>query len=235
MTNSRTLKAISLGAAVSAAMASGVASAELTGNAAVSNNYIWRGVTQTQNAAAASGGLDYTMGGFYLGTWLGNVDFTDIGGQKGYEMDFYAGFGGEAGSLGYDLGVITYQYPMEPQINFTEVYASGTLSVVTVGIAYTVDAASANDGAVFDKGDMYVNGSLDFETKAGDISLYAGSYMFDNDGQPGVGDVDYIHYGASLAKGDFTFAVDKNDIDDPTGTADNVRVSVTWGTEFELL
>jgi hypothetical protein len=78
-----------------------------------------------------------------------------------------------------------------------------------------------------------VNGSLDFGTKAGDISLYAGSYMYDNDGEPGVGDVDYIHYGASLGKGDFTFAVDKNDIDG--GSADNVRFTVVWGKEFELL
>ena len=246
MTNSKTLKAVALGAAVAAALSSGVASAELTGNAAISNNYIWRGVTQTQNAAAASGGLDYGMGGFYVGTWLGNVDFTPLG-QKGYEMDLYAGFGGEAGGFGYDLGVITYQYPMEPQINFSEVYASGTFSVVTIGIAYTVDTASGNEEgkSAFDKGDMYVNGSLDFETKAGDISLYAGSYMFDNDGNvedTGTGELDYVHYGASLSKGDFTFAVDKNDIDDNNvffgagdATADNVRFSVTWSKEFELM
>ncbi|MGD2055122.1 MAG: TorF family putative porin [Gammaproteobacteria bacterium] len=231
MTNFTTIKAISLGAAVAAAMTSGVASAELTGNAAITNNYIWRGVTQTTDQAAGQGGLDYSIGGFYAGTWLSNVDFSGLG--DGYEMDVYAGFGGEAGGLGYDLGVITYQYPVTPNFNFTEVYASGTLSVVTVGIAYTVDAASGNDGGVFDKGDMYVNGSLDFGTKAGDISLYAGSYMYDNDGEPGVGDVDYIHYGASLGKGDFTFAVDKNDIDG--GSADNVRFTVVWGKEFELL
>ena len=231
MTNSKSIKAISLGAAVAAAMASGVASAELTGNAAITNNYIWRGVTQTADQAAGQGGLDYSFGpGLYVGTWLSNVDFSGLG--DGYEMDVYAGIGGEAGSFGYDLGVISYQYPVTPNFNFTEVYASGTFSVVTVGIAYTVDAASGNEGGVFDKGDMYVNGSLDFETKAGDISLYAGSYMFDNDGGT-AGDVDYIHYGASLCKGDFTFAVDKNDIDG--GSADNVRFTVVWGKEFELL
>jgi uncharacterized protein (TIGR02001 family) len=231
MTNSKSIKAISLGAAVAAVMASGVASAELTGNAAVTNNYIWRGITQTTDQAAGQGGLDYSIGGFYAGTWLSNVDFSGLG--DGYEMDVYAGFGGEAGGFGYDLGVLTYQYPVSPEFNFTEVYASGTFSVVTLGIAYTVDAASGNEGGVFDKGDMYVNGSLDFETKAGDISLYAGSYMFDNDGQPGVGEVDYVHYGASLGKGDFTFAVDKNDLDDPN--LKKVRFTVMWGKEFELL
>lgn len=251
MTNSITFKAITLGAAVTAALASSAVLADLTGNAAVSNNYIWRGVTQTDNAAAASGGLDYSMGGFYVGTWLGNVDFSGAGGRKGYEMDLYAGFGGEVGGFGYDLGAITYQYPMEPQINFTEVYVSGSFSVLTVGLNYTVDTASANEAgkSAFDKGDTYVYGSLDFATAPGDISFYAGAYMFDNDGNvggTGAGELDYVHYGASLSKGDFTFAVDKNDIDgnnaffasgdpDSDATIDNVRFSVTWSKEFELM
>ena len=228
-------KSISLAAAVAAALTSGVAMAELTGNAAITNNYIWRGITQTNDQAAGQGGLDYSFGpGFYVGTWLSNVDFSGSG--DGYEMDVYAGWGGETGGFAYDLGVLTYQYPVTPEFNFTEVYASGTFSVITLGLAYTVDAASGNDGGVFDKGDMYVNGSLDFDTAAGGISLYAGSYMFDNDGGT-AGEVDYIHYGASLSKGDFTFAVDKNDLDPVINgaSADNVRFTVMWSTEFELM
>ena len=228
-------KSISLAAAVAAALTSGVAMAELTGNAAITNNYIWRGITQTNDQAAGQGGLDYSFGpGFYVGTWLSNVDFSGSG--DGYEMDVYAGWGGETGGFAYDLGVLTYQYPVTPEFNFTEVYASGKFSVITLGLAYTVDAASGNDGGVFDKGDMYVNGSLDFDTAAGGISLYAGSYMFDNDGGT-AGEVDYIHYGASLSKGDFTFAVDKNDLDPVINgaSADNVRFTVMWSTEFELM
>jgi hypothetical protein len=57
--------------------------------------------------------------------------------------------------------------------------------------------------------------------------------MFDNSSQSGNPDFDYIHYGASLSKGDFTFALDKNDIEG--GNADNVRVTVMWSTEFELM
>ena len=255
MTNSKTLKAVALGAAVAAALSSGVASADVTGNAAATTNYIWRGVTQTDNAAAVQGGLDWSAGGLYVGTWLSNVDFSGAGGRKGYEMDLYAGYGGDIGGFGYDLGVITYQYPMEPEINFTEVYLSGTFSVVTIGLNYTVDAASFNDAeknpdavGVFEEGDTYVFGSLDFPTKAGDISLYAGSYMFDKDGKDftatggaDVGKIDYVHYGASLSKGDFTFSVDKNDIDTDNSlsggdaAADNVRFWVMWGKEFELM
>lgn len=250
MTNTQTFKAIALGAAVAAALSSGVASAEVTANAAIASNYIWRGVTQTVDQAAAQGGIDWGFGpGFYLGTWVSNVDFSDIGAGvygKGYEMDLYAGWGGETGSFGYDLGAITYQYPVTPEINFTELYVSGTYKVLTLGLNYTVDAASGHNPetnpdslGIIAEGDVYAFGSLDFETKAGDFSLYAGSYMFDNDGKDfsptgaTVGAIDYAHYGASWGKGDFTFSVDKNDIENPV--LDKVRFSVMWSKDFELM
>lgn len=254
MMNTKAIKALSLAAAVAAALSSGVAAAEVTGNAAVTNNYIWRGVTQTSDQAAGQGGIDWSGGpGFYAGTWLSNVDFSGVG--DGYEMDVYAGWGTDIGETGaVDLGILTYQYPVTPNFNFTEVYLSGTFSVITLGVNYTVDAASGNNaeqtvgaGGAFDEGDTYVFGSLDFPTKAGDFSLFAGSYMFDNSNKTfangnSYGDLDYVHYGAAWSKGDFRFAVDKNDIDDANdafgagdGTADNVRFTVMWGKEFELM
>jgi len=232
MTNTNALRAISLGAAVAAALTSGAAAAEVTANAAIASNYIWRGVTQTTDQAAGQGGIDWGhSSGLYAGTWVSNVDFSGLG--DGYEMDVYAGFGGEIGSFGYDLGVVTYQYPVTPNFNFTEAYLSGTFNILTIGVAYTVDAASGNKDGAFDDGDIYAYGSLDFETKGGDISLYAGSYAFDNHNKFGNGELDYTHVGASWGKGDFTFAVDKNDIEDPT--LDKVRFSVMWSKDFELM
>ena len=223
-------KSIVLATAVAAVLTSSVATAELSGNAAIASNYIWRGVTQTTDQAAGQGGIDWgNDSGFYAGTWLSNVNFGNS--DDGYEMDVYAGFSGEAGDIGYDIGVISYQYPVTPNFNFTEVYVSGSVSIVTVGLAYTVDAASGNDGGVFDSGDMYVNGSVDYTLGKSDVSLYAGSYLFDNDGGT-AGDVDYSHVGASIGKDGFTFAVDKNDIDG--GSADNVRFTVSYAMDFEL-
>ena len=223
---------IVLATAVASILSSGVALAELSANAAITSNYIWRGITQTADEAAGQGGIDWGHdSGLYAGAWVSNVAFAADNSGNGYEMDVYAGFGGEAGGLGYDLGVISYQYPITPEFNFTEVYVSGTASIVTVGVAYTVDAASGNKDGVFDEGDMYVNGSLDFTAGKSDVSLYAGSYMFDNDGGT-AGDVDYTHFGASIGKDGFTFAVDKNDIDG--GTADAVRFTASYAVDFEL-
>ena len=232
-------KSIVLATAVAAVLTSGAAAAELSANAGIFSNYIWRGITQSNDSAAGQGGIDYGhSSGLYAGTWVSNTDFsgnTDTGylNDTGYEMDVYAGFGGEAGSLGYDLGVITYQYPVGPEFNFTEVYLSGTMSIVTIGVNYTVDSASGNDGNVFDTGDMYVNGSLDFAAGKSDVSIYAGSYMFENDGEIGAGEVDYVHYGASIGKDGFSFAVDKNDLDQ-FETLSNVRFTVGYVVDFEL-
>ncbi len=223
-------KSIVLATAVASVLTSGIAAADFTGNAAVTSNYIWRGVTQTSDQAAGQGGLDFDIAGFYVGTWVSNVDFSGAG--DGYEMDVYAGWGFESDNFGLDLGVISYQYPVTPEFNFTEVYASGTFTIVTVGVATTVDAASGNDGGQYDTGDLYLNGSLDFSLGKSDISFYAGSYTFDNDGLATLGDADYIHYGASIGANGFTFALDKNDID--VGTADNMRVSVSYAMDFEL-
>lgn len=232
-------KSLILGTAIAAALTSGSVLADLTGNAAISSNYIWRGITQTLDQAAGSGGIDWSdNSGLYAGTWVSNVDFSgDFGSGyedgTGYEMDVYLGFSGEAGNLGYDVGIITYQYPVTPNFNFTEIYASGSFSMFTVGLNLTVDNASGNDGGVFAEDDIYLSFSADVTDT---ISVYAGSYMFDNDGAAGVGDVDYIHFGASLSKDDFTFAVDKNDLDGTgiDGSTDNVRFTVSWGKEFEL-
>lgn len=236
-------KSIVLATAVAAVLSSGVALAELSGNAAVSSNYIWRGVTQTNDQAAGFGGVDWGHdSGLYVGTWVSNVAFGNTA-DGGYEMDVYAGFAGEAGNIGYDLGVITYQYPLAPNTNFTEVYVSGTMSMVTLGLAYTVDAASGNKDAPFDSGDMYLSGSLDFTAGKSDVSIYAGTYMYDADGT-GVGKsgvVDYSHFGASISKDGFTFAMDKNDIESVNpvlalgdGTSDNVRFTASYTVDFEL-
>lgn len=214
----------------SAALTSKVAMAELSANAAFTSNYIWRGVTQTADQAAGQGGIDWgNDSGIYAGTWVSNI-------AGGYEMDVYAGFAGEAGGVGYDLGVITYQYPVDTSLNFTEIYASGSITGFSAGVAFTVD--KAGDGKNTD--DIYIHAGYDFSAYNLDYSVYIGSYAIDADQ---TGDSDYMHFGASLSKDGFTFAVDKNDVEatNPTfggvggaGSEDNVRFTISYAIDFEL-
>ncbi len=74
-------KSIVLATAVASILSSGVALAELSANAAVTSNYIWRGVTQTADQAAGQGGIDWGHdSGLYAGTWVSNVDFSELHG-----------------------------------------------------------------------------------------------------------------------------------------------------------
>jgi uncharacterized protein (TIGR02001 family) len=226
-------KSIILATAVASVLTSGVATADLSANAGVFSNYIWRGITQTGDSAAGQGGIDYSHeSGAYAGLWTSTIS----GGQ---EVDLYGGYGGKVGDFSYDLGAITYQYPKSPEINFTEVNASGTFSIVTLGVSYTVDAASANSNGPFDTGDVYGHGSLDFPVGKTDVSIYAGTYSFDNDSKSNK--LNYSHVGASIGKDGFALALDKNDVKgnnaafgSSDGSANNLRVTVSYTKDFEL-
>lgn len=213
--------------AITAALTSGNVLAEASVNVAATTNYLWRGVTQSTDTASVSGGIDWSdASGLYVGLWSGSL----VGGT---ETDVYAGFAGEAGGLGYDVGVISYQYTQAPDINFSEVYLNLSMADFSVGVASTVDAAIGNENGPFDKGDMYVSASYGFTAGKFDVSVFGGSYMFDNDNKFGNGDLDYSHYGVSFATGEVTIALEKNDIKSPV-EADNVRVVATWSKSWDL-
>lgn len=232
-------KSIVLATAVASVLTSGIAAADLTANAGAFSNYIFRGTTYSGDSAVVQGGIDWSNdSGVYAGTWVSTLGEAGLGGN---EIDFYAGYAGEAGGLGYDVGVLTYQYTSTPEFNYTEAYVSASMSIITVGLAYTVDAASGNKDAAFDAGDIYLSGSADFAAGPFDTSLYAGSYQFTNDGKYGNGDISYNHFGASLSKDSFTFAIDKNDVKATNGAVgtlannmDAVRFTISFTQDFQL-
>ena len=224
------LKKTLMVSAIAATLSSGAAMAEISGNIGIASNYIWRGMTQTVDQAAVSGGLDYShASGLYAGLWVSNVDFSGLG--DGYENDYYVGYAGKAGEVGYDVGLITYAYPVTPDFNFTEFYVKASFGPVGLSVNQTIDNAHGNDGGVFAEDDLYISVSADITDS---ISVYAGNYSFD---APGADVADYSHFGVSVSKDDFTFAIDKNDADDPAAydsSADNMRMTVSWSKAFEL-
>lgn len=215
---------IVLATAVASVLTSGIAAADLSANAGVFSNYIWRGVTQTGDSAAGQGGVDWSSdSGLYAGSWV-----STLGSGSGYELDLYGGFSGEASGFGYDLGVITYQYPSAAitgsALNFTELYAAGSMAGATVSIWYTVDKAALASSGKDD--DIYLFAGYDFSASGIDYSVYVGDYNYDDDAT-----TDYTHYGASMGKDGFGFAVDQNDMD---GRAGDVRVTVSYSKDFAL-
>lgn len=208
------------------------AQAELSGNVGATSNYLWRGVTQTDDGAAVSGGLDYAHdSGFYAGTWVSNIDFggEDYDFDASYEWDLYGGFAFELGDFGFDLGYIYYAYPdaeVEGDIDFGEVYGSVGWEWLSLYVSY---GTNSDDEAELFEDALYIEGSVSFEI-ANDLSLgfTVANYDFDLSGAE-----DYVHYNASLTKttelGDIGFMVSDTDIDD-----DDPIILVSWGYEFSI-
>jgi len=114
-------------------------------NAAVTNDYLFRGLSQTSGDAAAQGGVDVTAGVLYAGTWLSNVNFGPTAGDPDnktkIEYDLYAGVRPVLGPINLDVGVIRYGYTDSPKAAHYEywegkVLASHTSGPATIGAAF---------------------------------------------------------------------------------------------------
>ncbi|MCM2678350.1 TorF family putative porin [Echinimonas agarilytica] len=221
-------KTLIASAILAASIAAPAAAVEgLSANAAVASDYVWRGLTQTDNGPAISGGIDYDAGnGIYVGTWASNVDFGDD--DATYEWDFYAGYAGEIEGFSYDVGAIYYAYPdADEDTDFSELYVSGGYSFLTVGVATLIDSDAGGDFA----DDFYYNADATFEVAEGlELGLHVGYYDVDG------ADDEVIDYSASLSKDGFTFWVGSTDIDDDADETkdDEVRAVVSYSVDFDL-
>lgn len=127
------LSAVSTVIAVCAVCASGPATAQdkpmipgsFSANVALTSEYLFRGLSQTDDGPALQGGFDYEVSvakpvSIYGGVWGSNVDFGESGTGAGgstdganLEMDLYGGLKGGIGDTGlsWDVGFIYYWYP----------------------------------------------------------------------------------------------------------------------------
>jgi uncharacterized protein (TIGR02001 family) len=88
-----------------------------TANVALYSQYIFRGLSQTDERPAIQGGFDYAhSSGFYAGLWGSNIswisDFAP-GVSASLELDTYLGFKNTfiSDDFGYDVGYLRYNYP----------------------------------------------------------------------------------------------------------------------------
>lgn len=209
----------------------------LTANAGITNNYIWRGLTQTMNEAAISGGIDYAAeSGFYVGTWVSNVSFapSDV---FSYEHDIYFGFSG-GDTVTYDVGYLYYNYDDIAEFDFGEIYATlgfGNFSISAFVLANT--EADEGPGQDFGFGKSHYL-SLDYTVPlrnelelAFHIGRHDGDFSEHFNGVPG----DYVDYSVSLSKGGFSFTISDTDLaNDQADGLDNGSVKFIVGYTFDF-
>lgn len=80
-----------------------------TANATLSSDYVFRGISQSDEHPALQGSVDWSYEplGVYAGSWASTVDLPDAA----VEIDFYGGINGIKNDFTWDLGAIYYAYP----------------------------------------------------------------------------------------------------------------------------
>ncbi|GAB3392893.1 TorF family putative porin [Azotobacter armeniacus] len=122
---------------------------EVSANATLASEYIFRGISQTKGDPAIQGGLDVVHeSGLYVGIWASNVDFEFS--DAPVEYNYYAGYGGNiTETLAFDVGWLKYDYPgddlKDADLNYSEFYGNLSAYGFKVGINYSDDVSSDNN------------------------------------------------------------------------------------------
>ncbi|MCG7949255.1 MAG: TorF family putative porin, partial [Candidatus Thiodiazotropha taylori] len=190
---------------------------------------VWRGLTQSANSTAFSGGVDYAHdSGLYAGTWISEA-------WDDYELDFYGGYGGEIAGVSYDAGLIYYSYSSDSESDFAEVNANVGWNFLSAGVAYVISAEDAVE-AVEEDLYFYIGGSFDLPE---DFSIGLTVGFVEPDGDDDADADDYTHYQIDVSKsagdfGDVTFSLSDTDLDDTDapGEDSDMRFFVSYSKEF---
>ncbi len=210
---------------------------EFSANVALTSNYVYRGITQTNEGPAIQGGFDYSYApvGFYAGIWASNLDFNaGTNDNASIEIDYYAGFAGEfSNAISWDVGGIYYHYPDQDEdkgaeYDFFEAY--GNVGYTFAGVAFepTIGMGLAYSPDFFGEDDtgLYVSGTLDLSLPQGfGLSFLVGNQDVDGDKSSGPNGFEYSHYSIGVSKdiGSFGFDLTWYDIidDDDICTGDD--------------
>lgn len=127
-------KTLALSAALAAMAAAGPALAQDNGvdiefNVGAASDYVFRGVSNTDENPQVFGGADLTAGLFYAGVWFSNVDYND---GTDAEYDLYAGFTPTLGAVSLDFAALYYGYvdaPSGADYDYLELQAKASVPV----------------------------------------------------------------------------------------------------------
>lgn len=156
-------KKLAMAMGVALAGMSSVALAEessfsVSGNVALTSDYVFRGVSQTDEEMAIQGGFDVEhSSGFYIGTWASNVD-AEFYADAEIEWDVYFGWAGDVGPVGLDVGFNHFEYPGTDfsDNNTDEVWVSVSkdfeMASVGFGVYYSDDWYGTGDSLYYDLG-----------------------------------------------------------------------------------
>lgn len=177
-----------LGAGLAAA---GAACAGTTGSLALTSDYLFRGISQTDQDPALQGGIEYAAeSGFYVGAWGSNVSWlSDLDSDalpisNSLELDVYGGYRGSFGeSVGFDLGAVYYYYPGDYPTGFNRPYTAEVYAGITAGVFAAKYYYSVTDlfGYAESDGSGYLDLAVNWEfSPSWTLNLHGGRQWIEN-------------------------------------------------------
>ncbi len=149
-------------------------------NAAATSEYMFRGVSQTDDHPAIQAGAGYSFSnGLYVGGWVSNVDFGSADQDTDAEIDTFIGWNGDLGATNLDVQLVRYNYVGEPdgvdyayneligKLTFAENY-SATLGYTNDYLNTSTDSIYAGLGGSWEVGaGVNVTAGLGYTTVEG--------------------------------------------------------------------
>ncbi len=159
---------------------------------AATSDYVWRGVSQSDEHPTGQAGLTFNIpGGFYAGGWASGVDFGD--GDPKFEVDYFVGYNVDfSDSVNFDVMLNRYTYPGANESNFNEL-----ITKTTFADTYSLTAAYSNDFGGSDTDAWYVAGGASFGLPRDfSLDLNVGRSLFDD-----AYSEDYTDWSVGVSKG----------------------------------
>ncbi len=146
------------GTAISTAQADDPSAPTYSFSVTGATDYIFRGVSQTENASAIFGKAGVSYDRFYAAAGMENVNFHN---GIDAEYDLSAGWAPSAAGFNFDIGAIRYGYidqPTHVDIDTTEIRGSVSrgFGPVTAGVAvnYAIDYFGTKDNGTYFEGNL---------------------------------------------------------------------------------
>jgi uncharacterized protein (TIGR02001 family) len=196
-TTSLVALATSAAAFVAAMALPSMALADLAFNVGAVSDYRYRGISQSRLKPAVQGGVDWTIGSFYVGAWASTIKWIeDFGGDAKVEIDLYGGYKFElAKDLTLDVGVLAYQYPghkLPVSPNTNEIYGALSFGPATLKYSHSI---SNLFGFSDSKNSSYVDLSAAFEVAGLTLTPHLGYQKVAKNG-----DFSYTDYSLLVSK-----------------------------------
>ena len=174
------------------------AQAGTSGNVSLTTDYVFRGVSQSNQEPALQGGVEFASdGGAYIGgwgssiSWLSDLSSTAAPISSGAELDLYGGYRGTfSDAVSFDVGALYYVYPGDYPAGFNsadtlEMYAGVTVAAsdkVSLGAKYSY-AATDLFGYADSDGSGYLDLSATFTLSDGwSVGAHAGKQWIEGTG-----------------------------------------------------